>query len=64
MRRVITSSRHPSRFGLHVEPLETRLPISEGVGPYLAVTALAAAGELARPAALTPPPSCLSSKGR
>ncbi len=56
MRCVAASSRNPFRFGLHVEALETRLPISEGVGSFLAVTALAAASELARPIALAPPP--------
>lgn len=41
---------------IQVEALETRVPVSEGVGPFLTVAALSALGELTRLSALAPPP--------
>ena len=50
-----------SSLTVRVEPLETRLPVSEGIGPFLAVSALSAAGEHFGTSALAPPPpSCAS----
>ena len=43
-------------FAAQVEALETRIPASESIGPFLTVAALNALGETARLTALAPPP--------
>ena len=45
-----------SSLAVQVESLETRVPVSEGIGPFLTLSALAAAGEHAQTSALAPPP--------
>src|SRR5262249_43626219 len=54
MRPSSPAVRKAHRFHLDVERLDLRLPISEGIGPFLTVSALAAADELANLAALAP----------
>ncbi len=44
-----------SSLVVRVESLETRVPVSEGIGPFLTISALAALGELAQSSALAPP---------
>ncbi len=44
-----------SSLVVRVESLETRVPVSEGMGPFLTMSALATLGELARSSALPPP---------
>lgn len=45
-----------SSLTLRVEILEARVPVSEGIGPFLTVSALAAFGKEAAPARLPPTP--------
>ncbi len=49
------------RARLDVEPLETRTPVSEGIGPVVTVFALAGAGSAAAVAQTAPPPSTFPS---
>jgi hypothetical protein len=54
--RLRARLRPSDRLPLACEQLETRTPVSDAVGPVLAVSALAATAELVQTARILPPP--------
>lgn len=58
MRRHLDLVRKRPRLPLSIELLETRLPVSEGIGPFIAVSALSAVSQFIRTPSLMPPSSC------